>query len=283
MIPIVRPAQLPGAQPARRAPRPALRAKRSICGRIGDVGVEGGLDRLRLGLAHERDRALVLERRPPRAARRRRGARSASVSSASGREPQLGEGADSQPRQPLDRLRADAGDQTRGRSGKALQRLLAAEANQPGRLGQLAGDLGQQLALGDPDRAGEPGLLADLARDPPHHRLRARRAPSGRGRPRPARPPRPVSALRAEDLHHLPRSLAVGAKSGWRRSRPAAAGGQPPRASPNGSRPACGPRSWRSSPPPAVPIRRRPPACRAAPGAAAAPPRHRRRPCRGGR
>src|SRR6185312_3279873 len=78
---------------------------------------------------------------------------------------QLRQRADTHPAKLGHGLRPDAWDQARRLAGEALQRLLAREHDEAGRLAQLAGDLGQHAALRDADRAGEARLLADLAGD----------------------------------------------------------------------------------------------------------------------
>ena len=177
---------------------------------VGDVDVEGRLGRLRLRLADRLDRGLVLEAgaggQPAAHARAEGALQGDRVVRA-----QIGQAADPHPLQLLDRLRADAGDEARGRGGEALQRLLAGENDEAGGLAQLADDLGQQPVLRDPDRAGEPRVLADLGDDPPHRRLRSEQ---------PAEvevglvEPDHLDRLRVgpQDVHHPRRGLPVGRK-----------------------------------------------------------------------
>ena len=96
---------------------------------------------------------------------------------------------------------------------KRSKRLLAREHDEAARLAQLAGDLGQQSVLGDPDRAAEPGLLADLGRNPPHRRLR--REKPGQvdvGLVEPDHLDR--LSVAPQDRHHLARRLPVGGEVG---------------------------------------------------------------------
>ena len=214
---------------------------------VGDVGVEGRLDRLRLGLAHERPPG-VSSSKPGAAVQPGAGARAEGLPAAPprrGRAARPGCGSRAARSRstvfgPMPGIRP--GDSAAKRSSASL----AAEHDEPGGLAQLAGDLRQQLALGDPDRAAQPGLLADLGGDPPHRRLRGEEPGEV-----------DVGLVEADHLDRLdvaragspsPRRDARGRRRSRAagRPRPGAAAGRSPPASPSGSRPACAPRSWRS-------------------------------------
>ena len=165
MIPIVRP-----AGPARAAPRPAARA----CSvedpleprRVGDVVVEGGLDRARLERSPRADRRVVAEVR----AVVRRAAVALAEALDQARRP--GGAAARRSSRPRSRVRRSAvfgpipGISRGGAPAKRSRRLLAGQHDEAARLLGVRGDLGDELVRPDPDRGVEPQALADRRTSP---------------------------------------------------------------------------------------------------------------------
>ena len=209
---------------AGRAPRRARRSRRPSRSGSATSTSKVDLGRLRLDLALGGERRVVLEAgAPPQPAAHARpegrlelGRRRARAAPPGVRD-----------RPSARAWRPSSGRCPGTRPGDSPAKRSSASARErttrPGRLAELAGDLRQHPVLGDADRAGQPGPLADLGRDPSHRRLR-REEPGQLDVGLVEADHFDGLRVGAQDRHHLAGGLAVGAEVGAQVDRV----GQPP-------------------------------------------------------
>ena len=206
LIPIVRPAISRSRSSA--ASRSACSARiRSSRLEVGEVVVEGGLDRARLELAPGDARVAAEVRALVKAAAvaaRRSGARGRRAGGAAARRSSHAERVEA-----LGGLRADPRHQARRLGANRCGRLLAGEDDEAGGLLGVGGDLGDELVRPDPDRGVEAELARGSRRTSPLIRATGSGTPTRveidlveRGR-------LGRHAELADQLHHLARALAV--------------------------------------------------------------------------